>query len=185
MTNYLKYLAHLSKRNLLQNLERPNFLLSSTLGTFPVPKEVIYNPYFRNTVAGSEPRSKYGGKYFVTLVPGAGIGRELADALSSLFYSANIPIQFDRIEISAKSDEEDYKQMLRSIRHCGAAIKGYIEPQVKDDNEPSTSHIRSRNLRLRSTLDLYVEVMHFKSHPALSHLVKYNLLNFNEGGDSR
>ncbi|XP_075210535.1 isocitrate dehydrogenase [NAD] subunit gamma, mitochondrial-like [Lycorma delicatula] len=82
-----------------------------------------YDPFYQYTIFGDTPRSKAGGKYFVTMINGTGVGPELMDAVQSVFSCANVPVIFDKYDLPGTADENDFQDVLLSIRRNGACIK--------------------------------------------------------------
>lgn len=92
------------------------------------------------------------GKYKITLIPGDGIGPELADAARRCVDALGLDIQWEVME-AGEGCIEKYKTplppaTLESIRKNKVAIKGPI-------TTPVGKGFRSVNVELRKTLDLY------------------------------
>jgi isocitrate dehydrogenase (NAD+) len=91
-------------------------------------------------------------KYNITLIPGDGIGPELADAAKRCVDALSLDIKWDSCEAGLGAIEK-YKtplpaHTLDSIRKNRVAIKGPI-------TTPVGTGFRSVNVELRKTLDLY------------------------------
>jgi len=91
-------------------------------------------------------------KYNITLIPGDGIGPELADAAKRCVDALSLDIKWDSCEAGLGAIEK-YKTplpayTLDSIRKNKVAIKGPI-------TTPIGTGFRSVNVELRKTLDLY------------------------------
>uniref|UniRef100_A0AAX7VZF4 Isocitrate dehydrogenase [NAD] subunit, mitochondrial n=1 Tax=Astatotilapia calliptera TaxID=8154 RepID=A0AAX7VZF4_ASTCA len=109
------------------------------------------------------PPARYGGRHTVTLIPGDGIGPELAKHVCELFRFCCVPVDFEVVNVdSTKTSEDDINNAIMAIRRNGVALKGNIET---NHNLPP-SH-KSRNSLLRTTLDLYASVMHSQSLPGV------------------
>lgn len=106
--------------------------------------------------------SRYGGRFFVTMLPGHGIGPEMMTHVESVFACGKVPVDFEKIHIShKKEDAVNVRNAISSIRRNGVGLKGNIEtPFSRPDIEP-------RNLILRNQLDLYVNVVHCRSQPGV------------------
>ncbi|XP_064479546.1 isocitrate dehydrogenase [NAD] subunit gamma, mitochondrial-like [Ornithodoros turicata] len=106
--------------------------------------------------------SKYGGRFFVTMLPGHGIGPEMMNHVEAVFAAAKVPVDFEKIYINPKAaDPVNMAHAISSIRRNGVGLKGNIEtPFDRPDLEP-------RNLILRNELDLYVNVVHCRSQPGV------------------
>jgi isocitrate dehydrogenase (NAD+) len=93
--------------------------------------------------------------YAVTLIPGDGIGPELAEATRSVLESTGIDFEWDVQEAGeatiAREGTPLPDRVIESIRRNGVAIKGPI-------TTPVGSGFRSVNVGLRQALDLYANV---------------------------
>ncbi|KAL1020928.1 hypothetical protein UPYG_G00006520 [Umbra pygmaea] len=107
------------------------------------------------------PPAKYGGRHTVTLIPGDGIGPELLSHVRELFRFSCVPVDFEVVNVSS-STEDDINNAITAIRRNGVALKGNIETL----HTLPASH-KSRNNLLRTSLDLYANVMHCKSLPGV------------------
>ncbi|XP_032067444.1 isocitrate dehydrogenase [NAD] subunit gamma, mitochondrial [Thamnophis elegans] len=104
------------------------------------------------------PPAKYGGRHTVTMIPGDGIGPELMLHVRELFRHACVPVDFEEVLVSSAASEIDIQNAIMAIRRNRVALKGNIET---NHNLPP-SH-KSRNNILRTTLDLFANVIHCKS----------------------
>jgi isocitrate dehydrogenase (NAD+) len=93
--------------------------------------------------------------YPVTLIPGDGIGPELADATVMVLEATGIGFEWDVQSAGEATIATDGtplpERVLDSIRRTGVAIKGPI-------TTPVGSGFRSVNVGLRAALDLYANV---------------------------
>lgn len=108
------------------------------------------------------PSAKYGGRHTVSMIPGDGIGPELMLHVKDVFRYARVPVDFEEVQINSTSCEEDFHNAIMSVRRNRVALKGITET---DYNLPP-SH-KSRSNMFRITLDLYANVIHFKSLPGV------------------
>ncbi|XP_038579732.1 isocitrate dehydrogenase [NAD] subunit gamma, mitochondrial-like isoform X1 [Micropterus salmoides] len=109
------------------------------------------------------PPARYGGRHTVTLIPGDGIGPELANHVRELFRFCCVPVDFEVVNVdSSVASEDDINDAITAIRRNGVALKGNIET---NHNLPPS--YKSRNNLLRTTLDLYANVMHCQSLPGV------------------
>ncbi|XP_072705037.1 isocitrate dehydrogenase [NAD] subunit gamma, mitochondrial [Ciconia boyciana] len=108
------------------------------------------------------PPAKYGGRHTVTLIPGDGIGPELMLHVKEVFRHACVPVDFEEVRVSAEAPEDDVHNAIMAIRRNGVALKGNIET---NHNLPP-SH-KSRNNLIRTSLDLYANVIHCQSLPGV------------------
>ncbi|XP_076840293.1 isocitrate dehydrogenase [NAD] subunit gamma, mitochondrial-like [Brachyhypopomus gauderio] len=109
------------------------------------------------------PPAKYGGRHTVTLIPGDGIGPELLNHARELFRFCCVPVDFEVVNVdSSVTSEDDINNAVTAIKRNGVALKGNIET---NHNLPA-SH-KSRNKLLRTSLDLYANVMHCQTLPGV------------------
>ncbi|KAL3124717.1 hypothetical protein niasHT_001554 [Heterodera trifolii] len=87
------------------------------------------------------PHAKYGGCYTVTSLPGDGIGPEMLGHIRRIFRFANIPVDFEEIELSSKDpSNEVLENAITAIQRNGLAIKGNIETKFDDPTYKSPKH---------------------------------------------
>nr|AAH93253.1 Isocitrate dehydrogenase 3 (NAD+) gamma [Danio rerio] len=109
------------------------------------------------------PPAKYGGRHTVTLIPGDGIGPELLNHVRELFRFSCVPVDFEVVHVNSSStSEDDISNAIMAIRRNGVALKGNIET-----NHTMPPNHKSRNNLLRTSLDLYANVMHCQSLPGV------------------
>uniref|UniRef100_H0WAF5 Isopropylmalate dehydrogenase-like domain-containing protein n=1 Tax=Cavia porcellus TaxID=10141 RepID=H0WAF5_CAVPO len=105
------------------------------------------------------PPAKYGGRHTVTMIPGDDIGPELMMRVKSVFQCACVPVDFEEVRVTTTSGEEEIHNAIMAKRNS-VALKG----SIKTDHTKPPSH-KSYNNLLRTTLDLYASVTHFKNLP--------------------
>ncbi|KAF3860832.1 hypothetical protein F7725_001087 [Dissostichus mawsoni] len=91
--------------------------------------------------------------------------QSLSGALKLLFNNrfCCVPVDFEVVNVdSTKDSEDDINNAIMAIRRNGVALKGNIET---NHNLPPS--YKSRNNLLRTTLDLYANVMHCQSLPGV------------------
>ncbi|XP_069065524.1 isocitrate dehydrogenase [NAD] subunit gamma, mitochondrial isoform X2 [Pleurodeles waltl] len=111
----------------------------------------------------SPPPAKYGGRHTVTMIPGDGIGPELMRHVTEVFRHCCVPVDFEVVNVnSMSSNEDDIQGAIMAIRRNRVALKGNIET---NHNMPPS--YRSRNNLLRTSLDLYANVIHCQSLPGV------------------
>ncbi|KAI9317303.1 isocitrate dehydrogenase, NAD-dependent [Dichotomocladium elegans] len=106
---------------------------------------------------------KYGGKYTVTLIPGDGIGQEIASSLKDVFKAANAPVEFEQYDVSGLTSEDDalFQESLDSLRRNKVGIKGTMfTPTSK------LGH-KSFNVTMRKDLDMYASLSLVKNIPGV------------------
>ncbi|XP_067833869.1 isocitrate dehydrogenase [NAD] subunit gamma, mitochondrial isoform X2 [Heptranchias perlo] len=109
------------------------------------------------------PPAKYGGRHTVAMIPGDGIGPELMLHVREVFRCACVPVDFEVVDVHPSLDNEaGILGALTAIRRNRVALKGNIET---NHNMPP-SHKSSNNL-LRTSLDLYANVIHCQSLPGV------------------
>jgi isocitrate dehydrogenase (NAD+) len=90
--------------------------------------------------------------YTVTLIPGDGVGPEVAAAAKRCIEATGVKIEWEEVEAGAKSIETKGTplpdEVLKSVRKNKVALKGPI-------TTPIGSGFRSVNVALRKELDLY------------------------------
>nr|XP_057908375.1 isocitrate dehydrogenase [NAD] subunit gamma, mitochondrial-like isoform X2 [Doryrhamphus excisus] len=128
------------------------------------------------------PPARYGGRHTVTLIPGDGIGPELANHVQEVFRFCCVPVDFEVVHVdSSMASEDDINNAIMAIRRNGVALKGNLET---NHNLPP-SYI-SRNNLLRTTLDLYANVMHCQTLtgvPTRHHNVDILIIRENTEGE--
>lgn len=62
------------------------------------------------------------------MLPGAGVGPELMDAVRKVFLYAGVPVDFELITVKENPIDNDISEILTSIRRNGVAIKGIYFP---------------------------------------------------------
>src|ERR1700731_3273734 len=100
----------------------------------------------------------------ITLIPGDGIGPEVAAATQRVLEAAGVKIAWEThnagAEVAAKRGTTLPDEVLESIRRNKVALKGPI-------GTPIGKGFRSVNVSLRQALDLYANVRPVKSLPGV------------------
>jgi isocitrate dehydrogenase (NAD+) len=101
----------------------------------------------------------------VTLIPGDGIGNELADCVKSVFEAANVPVDWDEYDVSGyKNDPENNQKMkaaIDSLKRNKVGLKGILfTPLTKFGTT-------SLNVSMRKDLDIYASVGLVKNFPGI------------------
>lgn len=96
----------------------------------------------------------------VTLVPGDGIGPEIAECVEAAFDKLKVPIVFERFPHvhGAKNGlpvEEVDEDLLESIRKNKVCFKGTLFTPLSATNTSTQSY----NVRLRKALDLHINLV--------------------------
>ncbi|VDO38433.1 unnamed protein product [Haemonchus placei] len=119
---------------------------------------------FRSSVLNSSAAklNRYGGRHSVTVLPGDGIGPEMLEHVANIFGFAQVPVDFEQVDLSSKQESvDDLNQAITAIKRNGVALKGNIETKFDDPQ------FVSRNVELRRQLDLYANVLHCCSIPSV------------------
>ncbi|CAJ0905597.1 15525_t:CDS:2, partial [Entrophospora sp. SA101] len=82
----------------------------------------IIPPIAENTIKKT---TKYGGKYTVTLIPGDGIGPEIAESVKTVFKEAEVPIEWEQYNVTGYTEDSDllFQQSMESLRRNKVALK--------------------------------------------------------------
>jgi isocitrate dehydrogenase (NAD+) len=98
----------------------------------------------------------------VTLIPGDGVGAEVADAVVRIFAAARVPVEWDRVEAGAEAVRRHGTPLpdetIASIRRNGVALKGRLVRAQGDAFE-------SPNVTLRKVLGLYANLRPVRNFP--------------------
>lgn len=109
-----------------------------------------------------KPKAKYGGRFMVTMLPGDGIGPEMMRHVRNIFAIGGFPVDFEEINLDSLNENIDkVEEALTSIRRNGVALKGNIETREH------SKYFKSRNVELRTRLNLFANVVHIKSQPSI------------------
>ncbi|KAI0003174.1 isocitrate dehydrogenase subunit 1 [Xylariaceae sp. FL0662B] len=109
--------------------------------------------------------TKFGGKYTVTLIPGDGIGAEVAESVKTIFKADSVPIDWEQVEISgvdggsAGSPEETFRESVASLKRNKLGLKGILHTPI------SRSGHQSFNVAMRQELDIYASICLIKNIP--------------------
>ncbi|KAI8817705.1 uncharacterized protein EV422DRAFT_212987 [Fimicolochytrium jonesii] len=108
-----------------------------------------------------KPGTVYGGQHTITLIPGDGIGMEMATAVKTIFGAAEVPIEWEQFDLSGytKKDEVLLKQAMDSIRRNKVALKGILYTPV------SRLGHSSLNVFLRKDLDIFASTSIIQNLP--------------------
>ncbi|RIA90879.1 hypothetical protein C1645_822797, partial [Glomus cerebriforme] len=113
--------------------------------------------------------TKYGGKYTITLIPGDGIGQETAASVKTIFKAANVPIEWEQLDVTGYTQEGDllFKQ---SILYTPISKLGH----------------QSFNVAMRKELDIYaslVLIKNIKGYPTRHKNVNFAIIRENTEGE--
>ncbi|KAJ5894413.1 Isocitrate dehydrogenase subunit 1 [Penicillium taxi] len=108
--------------------------------------------------------TKYGGKYTVTLIPGDGIGTEVAESVKTIFKADNVPIEWEQVDVTGvetgnKLSEELFRESVASLKRNKLGLKGILHTPVERSGH------QSFNVALRQELDIYASISLIKNIP--------------------
>ncbi|KAF7514130.1 isocitrate dehydrogenase (NAD(+)) idh1 [Endocarpon pusillum] len=108
--------------------------------------------------------TKYGGKYTVTLIPGDGIGAEVAESVKTIFKADNVPIEWEQVDVSGvdtgdKHSEELFQESIASLKRNKLGLKGILHTPIERSGH------QSFNVALRQELDIYASIVLIKNIP--------------------
>jgi isocitrate dehydrogenase (NAD+) len=102
--------------------------------------------------------------YRITLIPGDGIGPEVADATVRVLEATGVPIEWERVELSSDVIEKAGKSLpphvLESLERTRTGLKGPV-------TTPIAGGFQSVNVALRKRLDLFANVRPVFTLPGL------------------
>ncbi|KAJ3379417.1 isocitrate dehydrogenase (NAD(+)) idh1 [Lobulomyces angularis] len=109
----------------------------------------------------SQAKTVYGGKTTVTLIPGDGVGVEMANSVKAIFDAANVPVEFEQFDLSGHTEKNEIlsKQCLASVRRNKVALKGILYTPLSRPGSVSW------NVAMRKELDIYASVALIKNSP--------------------
>ncbi|KAI1208923.1 isocitrate dehydrogenase subunit 1 [Annulohypoxylon truncatum] len=109
--------------------------------------------------------TKYGGKYTVTLIPGDGIGAEVAESVKTVFKADSVPIDWEQVDVSGVESgspgslEDMFRESVASLKRNKLALKGILHTPI------SRSGHQSFNVAMRQELDIYASISLIKNIP--------------------
>ena len=108
-------------------------------------------------------KTAYGNRRTVTLIPGDGVGPELAASVRSVFGAIGAPIDFEQVDLHSADPNisETLKAAVLSVKRNGVALAGVIETPLGWGSRQSV------NLSLRKSLGLFANVVECKSIPGV------------------
>ncbi|KAI9023775.1 isocitrate dehydrogenase, NAD-dependent [Phycomyces nitens] len=148
---------------LLKTIARPAILNASNMVARSFASQVSSIPIPAPAEQSTIFPKKYGGKYTVTLIPGDGIGQEIAASLKDVFKAANVPVEFEQYDVSGltSSDEALFQESLASLRRNKIGIKGVMFTPT------SMLGHKSFNVTMRKDLDMYASLSLCKNVPGV------------------
>lgn len=104
----------------------------------------------------------------ITMIPGDGVGKELSQAVRKVFEAAQVPIDWEHVELSGKDGKPALDKGLESLRRNRIGFKGILATPL---NGPHTS----MNVAIRQALDMYASVIPVRSLPGYQHARHHNV----------
>lgn len=100
----------------------------------------------------------------MTLIPGDGIGAEVAESVKTVFKADNVPVEFEQVDVSGvdtgdKHSEELFQESISSLRRNKLGLKGILHTPVERSGH------QSFNVALRQELDIYASIVLIKNIP--------------------
>jgi isocitrate dehydrogenase (NAD+) len=100
----------------------------------------------------------------VTLIPGDGIGAEVAESVKTIFKADNVPIEWEQVDVTGvetgrKDADELFRQSIASLKRNKLGLKGILHTPVE-----RAGH-NSFNVAMRQELDIYASVVLIKNIP--------------------
>lgn len=143
-------------------------------------RRILHLP--RTTPGSSRKYSKYGGRHTVAMIPGDGIGPDLMKSVERVFKAACVPVDFEKVYVSTNGTEEETNEAITAIKRNGVAIKGNIDTKF----EKMDIDQKSANVVIRTSLDLFANVLKVKSVPTIparDHKVDIRIIRENTEGE--
>lgn len=118
-----------------------------------------------HTTAAVQQANKPDKRIKCTLIPGDGVGPELCYSVQEVFKAANIPIDFETFFFSEinpvlSSKLEDVTASIQKNKIC---LKGILATP----DYSRTGELQTLNMKLRTELDLFANVVHVRSLPGV------------------
>ncbi|CZS94266.1 probable isocitrate dehydrogenase [NAD] subunit 1, mitochondrial precursor [Rhynchosporium agropyri] len=140
-----------SAQSLLRTAQAP-LRSSQPLRTFATVQSDIFKP------------TKYGGKYTVTLIPGDGIGAEVAESVKTIFKADNVPVEWEQVDVSGvetggKLSEDLFRESIASLKRNKLGLKGILHTPIERSGH------QSFNVAMRQELDIYASIVLIKNIP--------------------
>jgi len=149
INSYKMVLANLSataKGALVRNAARRTLQASAT--------QRYASPVDTSVGQGFVGRKNSQGDFHVTLVPGDGIGIEIAESVKDIFHAAKVPIEWEEVDVTpilVEGKSTIPQNAIDSIKKNTIALKGPLATPV------GKGHV-SLNLTLRRTFGLFANV---------------------------
>ncbi|GAA34041.2 isocitrate dehydrogenase (NAD+) [Clonorchis sinensis] len=136
-----------------QRLQSTSVITDANIDASPVSKHFL-NVGFHQDL----PKACYGGRHTVAMLTGDGVGPEMMDYVKEVYQLIGAPVDFEEIHVNINCAETTFRDALLAMERNGVGIKGNFA------TEPGQS---SRNLALRTQLNLYAFVQRCRNFPGI------------------
>ncbi|KAB8230653.1 isocitrate dehydrogenase (NAD(+)) idh1 [Aspergillus alliaceus] len=148
----------------LRTAQSAQTFLRRSAVTAPIVRSTVPARSFASVQSDIFKPTKYGGKYTVTLIPGDGIGAEVAESVKTIFKADNVPIEWEQVDVSGvdtgnKHSEQLFKESIASLRRNKLGLKGILFTPVERSGH------QSFNVALRQELDIFASIVLIKNIP--------------------
>lgn len=140
----------------------------------PVAARAIGTSSVNNLVAFQAPVSKPSQNIKCTLIPGDGVGPELAECVKAVFQAISVPVDFEEVFLSEihHTISASLETAIDSIKKNGICLKGILETPIQSLG----GELETWNMKMRKDLDIFAGVVHIKSLPGIR--TKHQNLDF-------
>jgi isocitrate dehydrogenase (NAD+) len=124
--------------------------------------------------AAQEPVSRPQQKIKCTLIPGDGVGPELAECVKTVFQAISVPVEFEEVFLSEihHNISAPLETAMASVKKNGICLKGILDTPIQSHD----GELQTWNMKIRKDLDLFANVVHIKSLSGIRS--KHNNLDF-------
>jgi isocitrate dehydrogenase (NAD+) len=98
------------------------------------------------------------------LIPGDGIGAEVAESVKTIFKADNVPVEWEQVDVSGveaggKHSEELFRESIASLKRNKLGLKGILHTPIERSGH------QSFNVAMRQELDIYASIVLIKNIP--------------------
>jgi len=97
----------------------------------------------------------------ITIIDGDGIGPELMDSVVGVLSAAEVPITWERFSNIGSDHSDSIDELVISLSSNRVGLKGPLFTPV------NAHGVKSRNLRIRRSIDLFANIVPIKSIPTI------------------
>ena len=100
----------------------------------------------------------------MTLIPGDGIGAEVAESVKTVFKADNVPVEWEQVDVSGvesgdKHSEDLFRESIASLKRNKLGLKGILHTPIERSGH------QSFNVAMRQELDIYASIVLIKNIP--------------------